>query len=317
MRLRDLLDDQAELKREVLIGREIDVQSKKSLLLGLCETEEVEDGELESVCRLFVLHEEYEEDDEWDDEGWEDEEEQTNRQALIEAMDADDDVSVTDIDAMIINGIRYEINGISVSYLEEQPYEETILIKHFAAGDCIPSSWLEKDADMLALAAYDVDPEMFDVSWEADILNIVVEMLEPVEETLVGKVIPCRLGHYEVPKIFTIKGKDGEDIQVNIHGLYLHNIWTDFACLEMDFSELEEYCSRDERLLILEYSTDRDLVLDFYTKDYLDAPADEDEPGIPGFGVLTGSEHHEVAMLDVVPEDFDDEVEIELLSYTM
>lgn len=319
MILRDLLNDHAEVKREVLIGREIEVQDKKALLLGLREIDEVEDGELEVVSRMMVLHEDNMEDyDDWDeDEEWEEDEDQTNRQLLIESMEMDGDVSVTDIDAFHINGKRYETEGVTESYLEEQPYEEIMLIKHYAEKGCVPQEWMEKDVDMLALAAYDVDPAMFDVSWNADILGITVEMMEPIEEVLVGKVLRCGCGRYAEPKTFSIKGKNGEDVEIRLHGVYLHNIWTDASCLEMDFSDLEEYCDRDERLLVVEYSTDADLQLEFYTKDYLDAPADEGDE-VFSFGLISSAEEgHELCVVDVVPEDFDDEVEIELLSYTI
>lgn len=317
MRLSDLLNDQTEVKKEVLIGREIDVQEKKALLLGLREADEVEDGELMTVTRLLMLHEDYMADyDDWDEEEeWEEEEEETNRQVLIESMETDGDISVTDIEAFHINGTRYGTDEINVSYLEEQPYEEIMLIKHFAEKGCVPQEWMDKDVDMLALAAYDVDPAMFAVSWDADILGISAEMAEPIEEVLVGKVLQCSCGHYDMPKTFTIKGKNGEDIVVRIHGMYLHNIWTDVSCLDMDFSELEEYCDRDERLLVVEYSTDENLQLEFYTKDYLDAPADVDEPS-GGIGLLADG-GHDLCVVDVVPADFEDEVEIELLSYTI
>ena len=109
MRLSDLLNDQTEVKKEVLIGREIDVQEKKALLLGLREADEVEDGELMTVTRLLMLHEDYMADyDDWDEEEeWEEEEEETNRQVLIESMETDGDISVTDIEAFYINGTRY------------------------------------------------------------------------------------------------------------------------------------------------------------------------------------------------------------------
>lgn len=318
MKLKDLLQDQSNMRKELLIGREIDIQDKKALILGLREVEQLEDGELETIVKLMVLQEDSLEDEEdWEDEGdWEDEE-QTNRQALIEMMDLDGFVSVTDIDAFLINGDRYETTEMAAGYLEEQPYEEISLIKYFVDKGCIPEDWLEKDVDTLAFVEYGVDPEMFNVNWTVDILNISAEMMEPMQEVLVGKVLKCACGHYEVPKVFSIKGRDGEEISVKLHGVALHNIWSDTACLDEDFGELEEMCGRDERLLVVEYSTEQDLQMEFYTKDYLDAPVDEEDQSSRISLIPAEDTGTNLCVIDVVPEDFDDEVEIELLSYTI
>lgn len=317
MKLEDLLKEEIKVNREVLIGREINVQDKKALILGLTEREEVEDGELETVARLVVLHEEAMDDEEdWEEEDWDEAADQTNRQVLIEAMDADSDISVVDIEAFYINGDCYETSDLNMCYLEEQLYEETMQIRHFADKQCIPSNWMQKETDMLVLAEYAVDPSIFGIDWSADILNITVEMMEPVEEVLVGKVVKCSCGHYDVPKEFSIKGKNGEDITVKLHGMYLHNIWADVACLETDFSELEEYCDRKHRLLVVEYSVDADLQMEFYTREYLDAPASENEEDYAAsIGVIPANPDRELRVVDVVPEAFDEEVEIELLSY--
>lgn len=316
MKLRDLLNDQVESVREVLIGREIDVLGKKALLLSLREVDEMEDGDLVRAVKLAVLHEEtLEEDEDWfDDE--EEEDAQTNRQWLIEMMDTEADVSATDIDAFVVNGVRYEVLESDTSFLEDPLYEEGMLAKHFVEQGVVPDIWLEKDLDQLAIAEHTMEPAMLRVDWNADILNVSAEIMEPDQEFLVGKVIKCVCGHYDVPKEFFIKDPEGMEIAVRIHGVYSHDIWSDAACLEMDFSELEEYCERNERLLVVEYSVDEDLDLQFYTKDYLDASVDDDdrESGAGGFLLETA---HKARVIDVVSADFDGEVEIELLSYTV
>lgn len=316
MKLRELLNDQVESAREVLIGREIDVLGKPALLLSLREAEEMEDGELVTAIKLAVLHEEASDmETDWFDDD-EEEEEQTNRQWLIEMMDTEEEVTAADIEAFIVNGVRYEVLESDTCFLENPLYEEGMLARHFVEQGVIPDIWLEKDMDQLAIAEHTVEPAILRVDWSADILNLSAEMSEPAQEFLVGKVIKCACGHYDVPKEFSIKDPQGLDVTVRIHGVYPHDIWSDAACLEMDFSELEEYCERDERLLVVEYSVEEDLDLDFYTKDYLDASAYDDDDSVRGLGLLLESEH-EISLLDVVPADFDEEVEIELLSYTV
>ncbi len=319
MKLRELLNDQVQSMGEAPIGKEIDVLGKRMLLLSLREVEEMDDGEPERVVKLTGLYEEdLDSESEWlDDDDDEDayDEEQTNRQWLIETMDDDEEISETDVAAFVINGARYDVFESEASYLEAPMYEEGMLARHFLEQGIVPDIWMEKDLDGLALVEYAVDPSMFRVDWAADILNVSVEMREPEQEYLVGKVLTCTCGHYDVPKEFSIKDPQGQDATVRIHGVYPHDIWSDAACLGMDFSELEACCERDERLLVVEYSVDEDLDLAFYTKEYLDASVEDDDDECREIGLMLNAPN-EVSVIDVVPADFDGEVEIELLSYT-
>lgn len=343
MKLKKLLTGQQAAGRKRLIGREIEILEERVLLLGLMEAEETDEAGTETVTKLLMLYEEKalwdEEDDEedWDDETWEDE--KTNRQMLIEWMEETADLAVTDIDAFIINGVCYEADEVSDVSMDERPYEEVLMLQELAEKEAIPGYWMEMDLDLLGLAEYEVDAAMWDVSWDADILSVSAEMIRPEEEVLVGKILECKIGCYEVPMEFDIKGRSGEDIPVKIHGVYLDNIWEDAQCLNFDFSELEEICRRDERLLVLDYSTEEpDLELKFYTKEHLDGKAYDGEVNeildIPvaatdgdcavGIGII-GSDSNGVlgssvgrCVLDVVSDEFDlDTVEVELLSYSI
>lgn len=324
MRLRDLLDSRRDIQRERLIGKEIELMDQEALILGIQEVETVIDGELEVAARLLLLCEdenlleEEERERRWaEDDDWEDEEqEKTNRQQLIEDMDDSGELDIADIETFIIGGRRYETLGAMETCLEEGPYEEILMLKRFAEAEAIPEDWLERDTESLVLIEYDVEPEMFDVDWDVDILPMEVEISEPAEEVLVGKVLECSLGHYDLPKTFSLRGRGGEEIHVDIHGVYPHDIWTDAACLNEDFSELEELCGRDQRLLLVEYGTDPDVQLNFYTKDFLDSPAYEDSE-VPGLLLFPADEDADrrLCVVDVVPEGFDEPVELELLSY--
>lgn len=325
MRLGELLDSRQQVRRERLIGREIEVMEKEALILALQEVETVEDGEMETAVRLLILHEDNEfvedevprgkwgQEDSWESEG---EQEQTNRQRLIEDMEESEELSISDIDAFIIGGNRYETLAMYQIGLEEQPYEEIQMLKEFAEEGLIDDEWLDREVESLVITEYEVEPEMFEVEWDVDILSMEIEIQEPAEEVLVGKVLECRCGHYDVPKEFSIRGRQGEDITVKIYGVYPHNIWTDAACLNEDFSELEEICGRDERLLLVEYSTEPQLQLNFYTKDYLDSPDYGEDPA-RGLLLFPASEDSDrlLCVVDVVPEEFNGDVELELLSY--
>lgn len=322
MKLKDLFEGGKAALKEQLIGREIEILDEKVLLLGLRQTEETEDGEAQAVTKLLLLYQEELEEEDWDDD-WDEEDEwdeewdrdQTNRQMLIEALEDESQAAISDVDTFIIGGMRFETLGMDVIDLSERPYDEVLMLKRFAEDGAIAELWMDKQVKTLVLAEFEVDSSIFDVDWNADILPVSVEMMVPNEEGLVGKVMECSCGLYEKPMEFTIKGRDGEPIEVTLYGVYPFDIWKDAACLEDDFYELEEECGRDERLLMAEYSTRPEVQLNFYTRDYLDGIAYEDEGPI-GFWIVGPKEDgHRKCVIDVVPEDFDEDVEIELLSY--
>ena len=331
MKLKKLLTGQQEAGRVQLIGREIEILDERALLLGLMETEEMGEYGPEKVTKLMMLYEEKEIEEDWDEEEWDDEEtwseNQTRRQVLIEWMEESSQQSITDIEAFLINGIRYEAEEVSDINMDERPYDEVLLMKSLAEEDSIPGYWMEMDLNLLGLAEYEVDAEMFNVNWDADILSVSAELIQIEEDVLVGKVLECNIGRYKTPMEFEIKGRGGESLSVKIHGVYLDNIWEDAQCLDFDFSELEEICRRDERLLVLDYSVQSSgLQLNFFTKERLDAQIYSEEvfDDIYDIPVAEKAIQDETlgasvgrCVLDVVSEDFDaDTVEVELLSYT-
>ena len=66
MRLRDFINERQTVKRELLIGREIEVLDQKALILGLQTRDEEIDGVWEEVTKLYLLHEEVLEEDEFE-----------------------------------------------------------------------------------------------------------------------------------------------------------------------------------------------------------------------------------------------------------
>lgn len=333
MKLKTLLSGQQEQERSLLIGREIEILEERVLLLGLMEAKDAGEDGTETITKLLMLYEEKEPEEDWDDEeNWDDEEcldeNKTNRQVLIEWMEEVCEPEVTDLTALFINGTRYEADELCDVSMDERPYEEVLMLKALAERKAIPGYWMNQDLELLGLAEYEVDAAMWDVAWDADILSITAEMGHPGEEVLIGKVTECPIGHYDQPMEFAIRDREGKELLVKIYGVYLENIWEDEACLEFEFSELEELCHRDERLLVLDYSVQApNLQLNFFPKERLDAKAYPDGEltelyDIPvaespkSRGIIGSSVGR--CVLDVVSEDFDQEaVEVELLSYAV
>lgn len=320
MKLKTLIINEAEIKRELFIGRELEILDEKVLLLALQEGTFCDDeGETEAAAKLVLLHESIEEEDEWDDEDellWDDDEElegMTRRQELLEMMDDSGELDLQDACELQVNGTAYTVYDTNEKWMEDQPYDALLAIKRAAEAGAIPESWMEKDCENLYMVEYTVDPAMFDEDWSLDIMSLQFDFMAEGSEVLVGKVMKLPCGRLDVPVAFSLNTPAGDELNVEVYGTYLLDIWKDAACLDLDFSDLEEICARDEKLLVVEYSVDAevDAALNFYTKDFLDAPADDEEPPM----LLLGTEDHELRLLEVVPGDYNGEVELELLSY--
>ena len=324
MRLRDFIDEKQVVKRECLIGKEFDVMEQKALLLGIQTRHEEEDGIWDDATKLYVIYEESWDEDEWDDEeDWNEEfdEPQTNRQVLIDRMDLEIEPGIMEISSFMINGQEFEVMGAENFDFGEKPYDLAVIVKRAAQQGKIPPQWLDQELELLSIAAFDVEDTMFDIAWDVDILGVDVKLEPMAEEVLVGKTFTCKCERPDVPREIFVKDQFGNDVPVKIYGLVLYNLWemmdeTDIAQLDPEeLLEMQAYCRKDERLLAIEYSTDDDLQMNFYRKDYLDALADEEEViGYPGIGIL---ENRRNCILGVVPQDFDEAVEVELLSYTV
>lgn len=318
MNLRQLIDNEVQIDKEIFIGKEIELLDESSLLLSIQEgTFLTEDGLLEPATKLILLHETIEDEDEWDDEEdfWDEDEDEvmTHRQELLEMIDDSGDVTMVDACSIQINGKEYAVFETEEKWMCDLPYDGVLALKRAAEHNAIPDSWLEKENDNLELIEYIVDPAIAEVDWNVDILPMEIAFMAEGEEILVGKVLKLPCERLDVPVTFELRSPASDAINVKVYGTYLLDIWKDAACLDLDFSDLEEICARDEKLLVVEYSTDSDaeVALNFYTKDFLDAPADDEDMPL----LMLGTAEHELRLLEVVPGDYNSEVELELLSF--
>ncbi len=315
MKLREWMEEPFAVGREQVIGREIKMKDSRALLLGLRETEVPdEDGEGTEVWLDVLVQDSMPKEEAWDEE--EEDENQTNRQCLIESMDTDGEVALVDIDAFVVNGRSFETMEMDMQYLEEEEYEAFCRIRRYMQEDAVPDSWSRMETDELAFVCYAVDPGMFEIDWGADILHVAAESEKPTVDVLVGKVMKCRPGRYETPETFSIKGRDGALIGVKLHGMKLVDIWEEGTDEEI-VEEMESLCGKDERLLVLEYEVDAPVQLEFYTKEFLDEPVELEDACCGGWMFFGDEKGRQYCVLDAVPKGFDETVEVELLSYSM
>lgn len=317
MKLKQLMENYAASNQQILVGREMNLEDENAFLLGLREIAPIG---LEPAAKLTLLLEDFseyfEEEEEWEEQesGWF-EDNMTNRQMLIDTLDMDDETFAANVDAFYVNTRRYETLEMKIHFLGETPYEGCLLLQELLAQKKIPEKWLQKEVEDLIIAEYAVDAAILQVDWNADILNLSAEVAPMTKDVLAGKTINCPCGQYDVPRTFFLKNPCGLDIEVRIHGVYLYDIWADAQIYGIPPEDLELLCDRDERLLAVEYDTDDDLELEFYTREFLDAPADEYYGELAFLNLISPTTGRRLRIVDIVPKTFNSNVEIELLSY--
>lgn len=328
MKLGDLLTAEAKINEEILIGKELEVLEGETLLVAIQKGEFYVESE-DAVCaatRILALYEppadeeeeelDWDEMDDWDDEEIDfDEEEEftTNRQAIMNQKE-EYEPELLDVSEIIINGRPYAVFEAEESFMEGQPHDAMQALRRADEAGVISQKWQDKVADDMIMVEYIVDDALMGVAWTADILSIDFNFSDENDdnEVLCGKVFTLPCGRFEEPVAFDITGQEGQAIEARIHGIYMLDVWSDAALLGLDEDELEEICTPDERLLAVEYDADADVLLNFYTKDYLD---EEARAGDQLPELVLGMKDHELRLVDVVPADFDEEVELELMSY--
>lgn len=327
MKLGELITVESKINEEILIGKELDLLEGETLLVAIQKGEFYVESE-EAVCpatRILALYEppaDEEKEMDWDDvEDWDDEEIDfeeeeeftTNRQAIMNQKE-EYEPELLDVNEIIINGKPYAVFEAEESFMEGQPHDAMQALRRADEAGVVPQKWQDKVADDMIMVEYIVDDALMGVAWTADILSIAFNFSDENDdnEVLCGKVFNLPCGRLEEPVRFEIADSVGRAVEARIHGIYMLDVWKDAELLGLDEDELEEMCAPDERLLAVEYDADADVLLNFYTKDYLD---EEARVGDQLPELVLGMKDHELRLIDVVTEEFDEEVELELMSY--
>ena len=347
MNLREYLNKEHKIYNEIILGREIMLEEKPAFLIAIEETDNPEyemytdgnplydDEEDEEISmthtRILVLRED--ENHEYEDDEEDYMEEKTNRQLLTEDILASSDY----VDSFIINGQSYDMYFNDFDFLDCCTHESIEILKRFVEKNVIPEVWLEKDISCLTLNQYMIDNSVFDMLSCGDIVDIEAVTALPPEDSLIGKTLNLSYGHYDIPKGFYVKDSNEEDICFKIYGVFafgrsdMENIIRKAASLFEDDEDIKEYTEETEfelnrifadniKLLIIEYSTEDDLQLNFYTKEYLDSK--ESESNLPFLIMGSFDEddtlHRRTDLIGTTFSDYDDcdDIEVELLSCT-
>ena len=312
MNLRRLIDYKLDIKREEPIGRELKIADKPVLLLGLQEVRNedayyyrLENGsdsdEDEYITILYILYE-----DDPDEENWEEEIEEpvTRRQLRMEDIETPYQPQVSSVEVFVADGKRFPVSGMANGQVDGLlSYHQGHMINRVAKAGVIPDNWLDIDEQRLWCCEYRLDSEAFGAEWNNKECSIDVIMEKPDIEFFIGKKFFMSPGHNPEPIRITFKDPNDQMVDVDVHGLQVEVFpgWSD----EED----------EENVLIIKYEAPENLQMNFYRTEYLDEEQHDDEGGI--FAMTSDDQNSNIRYdyLGLVPDGFDETVEIELFSY--
>lgn len=312
MNLRRLIDYKLDIKREEPIGRELKIADKPVLLLGLQEVrnedayyDRLENGsdseEDEYITILYILYE-----DDPDEENWEEEIEEpvTRRQLRMEDIETPYQPQVSSVEVFVADGKRFPVSGMANGQVDGLlSYHQGHMINRVAKAGVIPDNWLDIDEQRLWCCEYRLDSEAFGAEWNNKECSIDVIMEKPDIEFFIGKKFFMSPGHNPKPIRITFKDPNDQMVDVDVHGLQVEVFpgWSD----EED----------EENVLIIKYEAPESLQMNFYRTEYLDEEQHDDEGGI--FAMTSDDQNSNIRYdyLGLVPDGFDETVEIELFSY--
>ena len=312
MNLRRLIDYKLDIKREEPIGRELKIADKPVLLLGLQEVrnedayyDRLENGsnseEDEYITILYILYE-----DDPDEENWEEEIEEpvTRRQLRMEDIETPYQPQVSSVEVFVADGKRFPVSGMANGQVDGLlSYHQGHMINRVAKAGVIPDNWLDIDEQRLWCCEYRLDSEAFGAEWNNKECSIDVIMEKPDIEFFIGKKFFMSPGHNPEPIRITFKDPNDQMVDVDVHGLQVEVFsgWSD----EED----------EENVLIIKYEAPENLQMNFYRTEYLDEEQHDDEGGI--FAMTPDDQNSNIRYdyLGLVPDGFDETVEIELFSY--
>ena len=312
MNLRELIDYKLDIKREEPIGRELKIADKPVLLLGLQEVrnedayyDRLENGsdseEDEYITILYILYE-----DDPDEENWEEEIEEpvTRRQLRMEDIETPYQPQVSSVEVFVADGKRFPVSGMANGQVDGLlSYHQGHMINRVAKAGVIPDNWLDIDEQRLWCCEYRLDSEAFGAEWNNKECSIDVIMEKPDIEFFIGKKFFMSPGHNPEPIRITFKDPNDQMVDVDVHGLQVEVFpgWSD----EED----------EENVLIIKYEAPENLQMNFYRTEYLDEEQHDDEGGI--FAMTSDDQNSNIRYdyLGLVPDGFDETVEIELFSY--
>jgi len=249
------------------------------------------------------------------------------------------------ISEITIQNQKMTFSSSSASPMYTTNYEGYMQLQHFIENGLDITSWNEVDLSNIVIGAYVQDENeefpLIDLSKE---LDITLKINKAFKQVLINQLIdPIKLEFGEMEKdnkfyfyddiakknrIFYINEIKHHDIWEEVNNKFkdewakalpkeqLENMKENFI------NSLDRVCPKGMDLALLQYETEDNIQLDFYSKEYLDKKLVYNDSA-SAMGVLFGPDEefgkngfkNRICMIKPVEKDFNGSLEIELLSW--
>ncbi|MCQ4635748.1 hypothetical protein NE619_03330 [Anaerovorax odorimutans] len=209
-----------------------------------------------------------------------------------------------------------------------------LLLQYFLHNGCITESWADKPLDMVCLFLCNADPsEEFYESCGAKDASFSIHVGEARHAYLAEQTFYCPYGSCDAPRVIRPASEQAADISICVNGLYRFDPWAHldqfFAALEKRFatglaekeqayrqhvSELILSCPKGKELLVLEWQS-QTCVPRFFARKHLDEAYNYEVSILSNLFIPHFNNDRQLTVIDVVPGDYCEGLEIELFSY--
>ncbi len=293
MTLNDLHQEYCPVKDIRIIGKELVTEKKLCEVMGFC----LFGGHLQLLLLEYdkglVEYEERQEEL-----YSESERVLTNRSRKRRAIDKGFRSAVSGIEEIVIDGISYIVEENGTERVMPSDYE-----KHFLFAQFFEKGWEPKSIGGINLENCFLSTITFKESFNkiprlGDNAAIIFRFCDDLRAKLVEQAITLNVGREYKEKIYFIAEDTGEEHWVYINNVSVIDIYTetmkkledpqfakqlsaaDLIKMKVDAERrILEVCPRGKGFLAIEYESDRDQQIDFYSKQWL-----ESEPSCKSFG---------------------------------
>lgn len=323
---------------EIIINKHIKIKDKDCIVLGFCSQ-----GDENKLW--MIVHDEkacYRDNSEDLDFMCDEEMILSNREQMKQRIDDSIHFSINEIE---IQGKKINFCSSTAYCLSDNGYEPYMMLQHFAQRGLLLDEFDEYNVHELFIYSFNQqENEEFpkpDLSRE---LDIKLHVSYNPKEILSQKSISLDFGDDINEKYTFYDEEDKKECVFYINKLIHYDIWEDankhfdsedmknaikasginneeLEVMKKDYFDfVEQSCPKGMDLAMIEYETEDDIQLNFYTREFLDAkPEYKNKSGIFLFSpdIKTGPHgfRNRMTMLKTVKKDFNEKMDFELFSW--
>lgn len=242
-----------------------------------------------------------------------------------------------------IQNQRVVFSSSSSSPMSSRTYENYMQLQHFMEKGMDSIPWNEVDLDNMIIATYEQDEgtefPTIDLSKE---LDITLKIGKEINQVLINQPLTLEFGETEKgKKLYLYDSIEKKNRVLYINKIYHYDIWEEappafedrliqlfpkeqvMQIKEQYLIDLEKICPEGMNLAMIEYETEDNVQLNFYSKEYLDErPAPKTSSACTMFfksdrELGNNGFKSRVCMIKPVEKDFNGSIDVELFSLFM